>query len=30
MSDRMADVSHTPPEGEDVANVWERGREESE
>lgn len=30
MSDEMADVSHTPPEGEDVGNVWERGHEAEE
>ena len=24
-SDRMKDVSHTPPNGESVTNVWERG-----
>ena len=23
---RMKDVSHTPPEGESVTNVWQRGR----
>lgn len=23
--DRMKDVSHTPPNGESVTNVWERG-----
>lgn len=30
MTDEMADVSHTPPEGDDVANVWERGAEAEE
>ena len=24
-ADRMKDVSHTPPNGESVTNVWERG-----
>ncbi|WP_275690760.1 hypothetical protein [Halorubellus sp. JP-L1] len=24
-SDSMKDVSHTPPNGESVTNVWERG-----
>lgn len=23
--DRMKDVSHTPPNGESVTNVWDRG-----
>lgn len=23
--DQMKDVSHTPPNGESVTNVWERG-----
>lgn len=23
--DRMKDVSHTPPNGDSVTNVWERG-----
>jgi hypothetical protein len=23
---RMKDISHTPPEGESVTNVWQRGR----
>jgi hypothetical protein len=23
---RMRDVSHTPPEGESITNVWQRGR----
>ncbi|WP_318569576.1 hypothetical protein [Salinigranum marinum] len=26
---RMKDVSHTPPEGDSVTNVWQRGRAES-
>lgn len=25
MADSMKDVSHTPPEGEDLTHVWERG-----
>jgi hypothetical protein len=25
---RMKDVSHTPPEGDSVTNVWGRGRTE--
>jgi hypothetical protein len=23
---RMKEVSHTPPEGESITNVWQRGR----
>jgi hypothetical protein len=23
---RMKEISHTPPEGESVTNVWQRGR----
>ncbi|ELZ26497.1 hypothetical protein C474_20154 [Halogeometricum pallidum JCM 14848] len=26
----MKEISHTPPTGETVTNVWERGREEAE
>ncbi|SFR42208.1 hypothetical protein [Halogeometricum limi] len=26
----MKDVSHTPPMGETVTNVWERGRESTD
>ncbi|WP_264475224.1 hypothetical protein [Halorubellus salinus] len=28
--DRMKDVSHTPPNGESVTNVWERGATEAD
>jgi hypothetical protein len=27
-TDSMKDVSHTPPNGESVTNVWERGAHE--
>lgn len=27
---RMKEVSHTPPEGDSVTNVWQRGREPTE
>jgi len=26
----LKDVSHTPPDGESVSNVWERGTEEAD
>lgn len=26
----LEDVDHTPPTGESVSNVWERGHEESD
>ena len=29
-ADRMKDVSHTPPNGESVTNVWERGADSDE
>jgi len=28
--DSMKDVSHTPPNGVSVANVWERGAEQDD
>jgi hypothetical protein len=29
-NETMRDVEHTPPEGEDVTNVWERGIEDAD
>lgn len=30
MAEEMADVSHTPPEGEALGHIWERGPEDEE
>jgi len=28
--DTLEDVSHTPPTGDSVANVWDRGHEQAD
>lgn len=30
MDEEMADVSHTPPEGDSLGHIWERGPDDEE